>query len=433
MRVAFSDPQGARALALLPYAGPARPLPVRLLRAVGGRSGRADRRARDRALSSRRNPAASSAKAQDGELETGPGYVDDQERRDALAADRRTSRSSAARPHAPATGILFTLAHAKRDQPIIDRGRVRRRRRTHPARARHRARRVRRRRLAHRLRRSPARPASGAAPHVPHGLAIAGLGFFVSHEAAGIAGADARSVRVPQRHPQPRRLLRDEGHAERRHGGRGTAHPDQAGLVHRAVRPRPRHRGGRRGRSASACRRRITPSTSRPPATALGAGLGPDDRDALMKQIMSASARARGLGDSKKDVTGRVDALRRNGESPRDWLARLDMAGRMLEASTAGYRGHTLDTEDLWAILEDPEAEADLRAAAARVLRHSQKPETRTAHRRRRRRRPRRRDEPPASHRHPRRRRQREPGARHARRPGARPPQQARQPRRCYR
>jgi hypothetical protein len=110
----------------------------------------------------------------------------------------------------------------------------------------------------------------------------------------------------------------------------------------------------------------------------IGAGLGTDDRDALIKQIMSASARARGLGTSKTDVTGRVDVLRRNGESPRDWLARLDMAGRMLEASTAGYRGHTLDTEDLWAVLEDPEAEGDLRAAAARVLRHSPKPETRT-------------------------------------------------------
>jgi small-conductance mechanosensitive channel len=109
----------------------------------------------------------------------------------------------------------------------------------------------------------------------------------------------------------------------------------------------------------------------------IGAGLGPDDRDALIKQIMSASARARGLGTSKNDVSGRIDVLRRNGESPRDWLARLDMAGRMLESSTAGYRGHTLDTEDLWAVLEDPDAEGDLRAAAARVLRHSQKPETR--------------------------------------------------------
>ena len=32
---------------------------------------------------------------------------------------------------------------------------------------------------------------------------------------------------------------------------------------------------------------------------------------------------------------------------------------------------------DYRAVLEDPEAEADLRAAAARVLRHSEKPETR--------------------------------------------------------
>ncbi|MDB4945794.1 MAG: hypothetical protein JWP97_5328 [Labilithrix sp.] len=111
--------------------------------------------------------------------------------------------------------------------------------------------------------------------------------------------------------------------------------------------------------------------------TLMGAGLGPADRDALVKQIMSASARARGLGASKEDVTGRVDTLRRNGESPRSWLARLDMTGRMMETSAAGYRGHTLDHEDLWAILEDPEADAELRAAAARVLRHSPKPETR--------------------------------------------------------
>ena len=109
----------------------------------------------------------------------------------------------------------------------------------------------------------------------------------------------------------------------------------------------------------------------------IGPGLGPDDRDGLTKQIMSASARARGLGKSKEDVTGRVDVLRRNGESPRDWLARLDMAGRLLESSAAGYRGQALDQEDLWMVLEDPEADAELRSAAARVLRHSHKPETR--------------------------------------------------------
>lgn len=109
----------------------------------------------------------------------------------------------------------------------------------------------------------------------------------------------------------------------------------------------------------------------------LGPGLGEADRDGLVKQIMSAAARARGLGVSKEDVTGRVDVLRRNGEPARAWLTRLDMTGRMMETSSSGYRGHTLDHEDLWAILEDPDAEAELRAAAARVLRHSPKPETR--------------------------------------------------------
>jgi hypothetical protein len=105
-------------------------------------------------------------------------------------------------------------------------------------------------------------------------------------------------------------------------------------------------------------------------------GLSDDDRKILVAQITSAAQRARGLGPHKDDVRGRVDQLRRNGESPRDWLVRLDMAGQMLSAGS-GYRGNTLDMVDLWAILEDPEAEADLRAAAARVLRHSPQPEVR--------------------------------------------------------
>jgi hypothetical protein len=62
--------------------------------------------------------------------------------------------------------------------------------------------------------------------------------------------------------------------------------------------------------------------------------------------------------------------LRRNGETAREWLVRLDMAGQMLSAGS-GYRGNSLDAADLWTILEDPEAEPELRAAAARVLRHS--------------------------------------------------------------
>lgn len=105
-------------------------------------------------------------------------------------------------------------------------------------------------------------------------------------------------------------------------------------------------------------------------SSALIGGLSATDRQTLIAQVTSAAQRARGLGPQKDDVRGRVDQLRRNGESPRDWLTRLDMAGQML-SSGSGYRGNTLDAEDLWAILEDPEAEPELRAAAARVLRHS--------------------------------------------------------------
>jgi uncharacterized protein with PIN domain len=105
---------------------------------------------------------------------------------------------------------------------------------------------------------------------------------------------------------------------------------------------------------------------------------GPSDgaQHVILSQLRAAAQRARGMGPQKNDVSGRVDVLRRNGESPRDWLVRLDMAGQML-VSGSGYRGNTLDSEDLWAVLEDPEAETELRAAAARVLRHSRSPSTR--------------------------------------------------------
>ncbi len=102
----------------------------------------------------------------------------------------------------------------------------------------------------------------------------------------------------------------------------------------------------------------------------LAGGPALDERRVLVEQVRAAAQRAQGLGPHKDDVTGRIEVLRRHGESPRDWLVRLDMAGQMLSAGP-GYRGHALEIDDLWAILEDPEADAELRAAAARVLRHA--------------------------------------------------------------
>ena len=376
MRVAFSDPQGPLLWRLAPYGGPLALflfacfgpvfsggtaallafLAITLFNLVG-------------ILPLRQGRMRSS------DLVTGPGFIEIKkagtrsQRIDAQAIIGGTTARTA-------TGILFTLAHAKRDQPIVlevendaDAERVR-----------------------HALgighggfgavgwHTVPSQSSKtgfwGRSINVMLGTLVVGLGFLVSGQAAALAGVVVGWFAVIAtmlslvgyfgRATPPSVVMAAEGLRIQTSQGWFTVpydHVQNIEIVRGALRftvPPPYHSvdvemGG----------------------NLLGSGLGPDDRDGLIKQIMSASARARGLGASKNDVTGRVDSLRRNGESPRNWLARLDMAGRMLQASTAGYRGHTLDAEDLWTVLEDPEADADLRAAAARVLRHSDKPETR--------------------------------------------------------
>lgn len=380
MRVAFSDPQGSRRWRMLPYAGP---VALFVLALLGGFAG---------PLSG--TTAAFTAtlavalfhlvgilplrqgRMRPGELETGPGYI---ELKNVRARSQRIDAKAIVGGTTARTrnGILFTLAHAKRDQPITievssdaDAERIR---------------------LALGIghggfgtvgwRTVPSASAKtgfwGRLLTFLMGTIICSLGFFVSAEAGGLAALALGQftflamilslVGYFGRQGVPSVVMAAEGLRLQTKQGLFTVPYDHilgiedVGGVLRFRVPPPYHS--------------VDVEAA---GDLIGAGLGPDDRDALVRQIMSASARARGLGASKNDVTGRVDVLRRNGESPRDWLARLDMAGRMLEASTAGYRGHTLDTEDLWAILEDPEAEADLRAAAARVLRHSHKPETRT-------------------------------------------------------
>jgi hypothetical protein len=375
MRVAFSDPQGPNLWRMAPYGGP---IALFLFACFGPFSG---------------VPAVLLAvmavalfhlvgvmplrqgRVRSTELVTGPGFIEIKK------AGTRTQRIDAksivgGTTARTKTGILFTLSHAKRDQPIAlevendaDADRIR-----------------------HALgighggfgsvgwRTTPSSSAKtgfwGRMITFLIGMSIVGLGFFVSHEAAGIgallSGHFALIAMILSlvgwfgRANPPSVVMAAEGLKVQTKTGWFTVpydHVQNIEEVKGALRftvPPPYHF--------------VDVEAS---GNLIGTGLGPDDRDGLIKQILSAAARARGLGASKTDVTGRVDALRRNGETPRDWLARLDMAGRMLETTAAGYRGHTLDHEDLWAILEDPEAEAELRAAAARVLRHSQKPETR--------------------------------------------------------
>jgi hypothetical protein len=380
MRVAFSDPQGSRRWRMLPYAGP---VALFVLAILGGIflpiSGVTAAFTAVLAVSLFHLVGIlplRQGRVRAGDLETGPGYVTIKN------AGTRSQRIDARSIIGGTTartrnGILFTLAHAKRDQPITIEV-------TSEADA---------ERVRHALgighggfgsvgwRTVPSASAKsgfwGRLLTFLIGLVICGLGFFVSDEAGGLAalalGQFAFLTMILSlvgyfgRKSVPSVVMAAEGlRIQTKQGWFTVPYDHVMGIeaVDGALRfrvPPPYHS--------------VDVETA---GNLIGAGLGPDDRDALIKQIMSASERARGLGTSKNDVTGRVDVLRRNGETPRDWLARLDMAGRMLEASTAGYRGHTLDTEDLWAVLEDPEAEAELRAAAARVLRHSQKPETRT-------------------------------------------------------
>ncbi len=109
-----------------------------------------------------------------------------------------------------------------------------------------------------------------------------------------------------------------------------------------------------------------------------GDGLGDDAAEALKVQVLAAAARARGHGRRKEEISSRLDVLRRDArrEHPRDWLARLDALAAVLAAG-GGYRAQTVDPADLWAVVEDPDADGELRAGAARVLRASGLPEAR--------------------------------------------------------
>ncbi len=88
----------------------------------------------------------------------------------------------------------------------------------------------------------------------------------------------------------------------------------------------------------------------------------------LVAQIRAAVDRAHGKFLPKTEPENALAKLRRAaGEPIRAWLARLDT----LTAGAGSYREMSVEQPELWTLLEDPEAEADTRAAAARVLSRS--------------------------------------------------------------
>ena len=93
----------------------------------------------------------------------------------------------------------------------------------------------------------------------------------------------------------------------------------------------------------------------------------PEERAHCVAQIIAAARRARGLGPREPLVSGQVEDLARGAADARGWLLRLDATAQQM-ASGAGYRGVAVDHTELWAALEDHEADEHVRAAAARVL-----------------------------------------------------------------
>jgi hypothetical protein len=97
-------------------------------------------------------------------------------------------------------------------------------------------------------------------------------------------------------------------------------------------------------------------------------GAGKAERGVLAAVVEAAARRAMGEGDIHRVDGSAVAHLRRNGESLREWLARLDGVA----ASLAGgaFRGGSIDTKLLQDLLADPGADGELRIAAGRILAH---------------------------------------------------------------
>ncbi|MDB4998811.1 MAG: hypothetical protein JWM74_6243 [Myxococcaceae bacterium] len=90
--------------------------------------------------------------------------------------------------------------------------------------------------------------------------------------------------------------------------------------------------------------------------------------DHALAQIQSASARARGLGAPRTDVTDRLEVLRRGSEGTREWLVRIDALADRMKMAQPGYRDATVDKQDLLEALHDHDCLPELRVAAARML-----------------------------------------------------------------
>jgi hypothetical protein len=115
--------------------------------------------------------------------------------------------------------------------------------------------------------------------------------------------------------------------------------------------------------------------TQRPPARAVllpvtrvhhtQTGMTGAELDHVVLQIRAAARRAHGEGRARPELPDASGIARRDADASA-WVTRLDATAELL-ARGREYRGAPTEAH-LWALLEDADADADLRGAAARVL-----------------------------------------------------------------
>ncbi len=87
----------------------------------------------------------------------------------------------------------------------------------------------------------------------------------------------------------------------------------------------------------------------------------------VLAQIDAAARRARGEAQPEPGIGAAAPLARQDGERARAWLERLEATARQVKDGPS-YRGATIAEAELWAALENHDADPDVRAASARVL-----------------------------------------------------------------
>jgi hypothetical protein len=85
----------------------------------------------------------------------------------------------------------------------------------------------------------------------------------------------------------------------------------------------------------------------------------------LLAQVDDARRRARGESAQHPSLGAAAALARQENEPARSWLERVEATARQL---TDAYRGAPVSTADLWAALQNHDADPSVRAASARVL-----------------------------------------------------------------